>query len=215
MLRDNFDNYKFRASQVWNLFSEPKTKTAKEVGEFSESCKTWLHGIFLKEKYGFEKQMPTNKYFQKGILCEEQAIMLVNSVLFPNVWLEKNTIQKENEWITGECDNAQIPDTVFDTKCCWDLETFHYAEPTKEYEIQLNCYGLLYGAKNLLLCYCLINTPEELLSPFEKEYDYERMLPLPQDRLKWFKVDLKDNFEALLAEKVTKAREYLNNIKLK
>lgn len=209
----NFDYYKFRASSVWNLFSEHKTIKAKEAGDLSESCKTFLHNIFLKEKYGFEKEQPLNKYFQKGIEMEENAIGLVNDVLYPEYFLTKNTVKKENDFVSGECDNCEVPNTVFDTKCCWDLHTFHNAERTKEYEIQLNCYGLLYGATNLQLCYCLLNTPHELLSHYEVWYDYENMIPKEQ-RLKCFEVKQIENFETLLSEKVNKAREYLNQITL-
>ncbi len=208
----NFDNYEFRASSVWNLFLEPKTKAAKEAGEFSEGCKTFLHSIFLKEKYGFEKQSQPNKYFEKGLQCETKAISLVNEVLFPDTFLVKNTERKSNGFVTGECDNCEVPNTVFDTKCCWDLETFHFAEPIFQYEIQLNCYGLLYGCDRMLLCYCLLNTPKEL-APYDIWYDYENTIPATE-RLKFFEVQKIPNFETILQEKVIKAREYLNKLTL-
>jgi hypothetical protein len=209
----NFDYYEFRASSVWNLFTEPKTIKAKENGDLSESCKTFLHNIFLKEKYGFEKEILKNKYFEKGNLCEQKAIELVNEVMFANEFLTKNTVRKSNGYVTGECDNNEIENTIIDTKCSWDLDTFHNVEITKQYELQVNSYGLLYKATNLYVCYCLLNTPPKLLKDYETWYDYESMIPKEQ-RLKAEKVKVIDNFESILIEKVNKAREYLNGIKL-
>jgi len=209
----NFDYWEPRASSVWNLFSEPKTIKAKENGDLSETCKTFLNNIFLKEKYGFEKEQPFNKYFEKGKICEQKAIELVNEVMYPNEFLIKNTVRESNGYITGECDNNEIRNTVIDTKCSWDLDTFHNCEVTKAYEIQLNCYGLLYNASDLWLCYCLLNTPPQLIKDYEIAYDYELLIP-KENRLKAYKVKVIDNFESILIEKVNKAREYLNTIKL-
>ena len=209
----NFDYWEPRASSVWNLFSEPKTIKAKENGDLSETCKTFLNNIFLKEKYGFEKEQPFNKYFEKGKICEQKAIELVNEVMYPNEFLIKNTVRESNGYITGECDNNEIRNTVIDTKCSWDLDTFHNCEVTKAYEIQLNCYGLLYNASDLWLCYCLLNTPPQLIKDYEIAYDYELLIP-KENRLKAYKVKVIDNFESILIEKVNKARTYLNGIKL-
>lgn len=210
----NFDYYEFRASSVWNLFSEPKTVKAKENEDFSESCKTFLHNIFLKEKYGFEKEQPFNKYFEKGKICEQKAIELVNEVMFPNEFLIKNTVRKSNDYVTGECDNNEIENTVIDTKCSWDLDTFHWADKDdKKYSFQLNTYGILYKATNLWLCYCLLNTPPQLIKDYEIAYDYELLIP-KENRLKAFKIDVIPNFKTILQEKVNKARTYLNQIKL-
>ena len=212
-MKFNFDYWEPRASSVWNLFSEPKTIKAKENGDLSETCKTFLNNIFLKEKYCFEKEQPFNKYFEKGKICEQKAIELVNEVMYPNEFLIKNTVRKSNGYITGECDNNEIRNTVIDTKCSWDLDTFHNCEVTKAYEIQLNCYGLLYNSSDLWLCYCLLNTPPQLIKDYETCYDYESMIPKEQ-RLKAEKIKVINNFESILIEKVNKARTYLNGIKL-
>jgi hypothetical protein len=221
----NFDYYKIRASAVSHLFSQPKTIKAKENGDFSETCISFLHSIFLKEKYGFEENISHSKYLQKGIMLEDQAIGLVNSLLYKDVFIEKNTIRKSNDFVTGECDMdideygafSNVGKIVSDTKCSWSLKTFHKvtektAKENKAYVCQLNTYKWLYGADTMQLCYCLLNTPKEL-APFETWYDYELMIP-KENRLKVFTIDLIPNFEKELEQRVNKAREYLNTIKL-
>jgi hypothetical protein len=133
--------------------------------------------------------------------------------MYPNEFLIKNTVRKINGFITGECDNTEIFNTVIDTKCSWDLDTFHWAESIKAYEIQLNGYSLLYNATNLQLCYCLLNTPQHLLKDYETWYDYELMIP-KEERLKVYTINVIPNFEKELEQRVNKAREYLNKIKL-
>jgi hypothetical protein len=221
----NFDYWKPRASSVWNLFSEPKTIKAKEAGDFSETCKSYLHSVFLKEKYDFYEDISHSKYLQKGIMLEEQAIGLVNELLYKNVFIEKNTVRKSNDFVTGECDMdideygafSNVGKIVSDTKCSWSLKTFHKvtektAKENKQYGCQLNTYKWLYGADTMQLCYCLLNTPKKL-APFETWYDYELMIP-KEERLKTYTIDVIPNFENELKQRVNKAREYLNTIKL-
>ena len=61
-----------------------------------------------------------NKYTEKGIVLEEQAIKL--SGRKRGLPLKKNTERRENDWITGECD-IYVPSRrlIIDTKCSWDI----------------------------------------------------------------------------------------------
>ena len=59
--------------------TDPKEKAAKEAGELSKTAKTELKKIYIKEKYGREKDI-TTKQMQKGIEVEEESITLLSRV---------------------------------------------------------------------------------------------------------------------------------------
>lgn len=146
--------YKFRASQVGKLFSSK--------GDLTVTNKKALIEIYVQETIGFKKDI-TNKFWEKGVACEPEGRDLIQQ-LHPDVFIPKNTIRKENEYVTGEWD-VYFPDLrlVYDIKCAWDYLSFNNSELSVEYEWQLRCYMWLLSANKARLAYCLCDTPENIL----------------------------------------------------
>lgn len=148
----DFNNYLFRASQVGKIFSSK--------GDWTDTNKKALTEIYVQETTGFRMDI-TNKYWEKGTFCEPEARDLVQ-ILHPNVFFPKNSIRKENDYISGEWDIV-AGDIVYDTKVAWDYLSFSNAKLSIEYEWQLRCYMWILGLPKARLAYCLVNTPEHIL----------------------------------------------------
>jgi hypothetical protein len=154
---------KIRASALGDLMTEPKEKT--EI--LSKGAKTVLDNMAKEFVYGFN-EVVSGKYMEKGIIVEDQAIDLYNSVFFTNY--KKNTERKTNDWLTGECD-IFTGSKIIDIKSSWSLPTFPATQEegqNKGYEWQLRAYMMLWDVDEAEIAYCMVNTPDELIK-FEQE----------------------------------------------
>jgi hypothetical protein len=129
----------------------------------SETAKSEMIKIAKEDFYGYSSQM-TNKYVEKGIEVEDKSIELLSLVKFTKYI--KNKWRVSNDFLTGECDiNEEASDEIIDIKSSWSLETFP-ALPSdiniKDYEMQLRGYMMLYGRSKASVCYCMVDTPDEL-----------------------------------------------------
>lgn len=150
--------HKFRASSIAEIMTEPKSKT--EV--LSAGAKTAIEKLAKQFVYGYDEHI-RSRPMDKGIQVEDASIELVNSVFFANY--KKNTERRSNEWITGECD-IFTGDKVIDVKSSWSLSTFpatQGAGENKTYEWQGRAYMWLWDVESFEVCYCLVNTPDELI----------------------------------------------------
>ena len=150
---------KFRASSIGLIMTDPKSKDEK----LSVGAKTEIERIAKELVYGYDEVI-TSKYMDKGIAVEDQSIELYNSVFFTNH--VKNTERKSNEWITGECD-IFAPGKIIDIKSSWSLATFpatSKAGQDKQYEWQGRAYMWLWDVPEFEIAYCMVNTPDELIS---------------------------------------------------
>lgn len=150
--------HKFRASSIAEIMTEPKSKT--EV--LSAGAKTAIEKLAKQFVYGYDEHI-RSRPMDKGIQVEDASIELVNSVFFANY--KKNTERRSNEWITGECD-IFTGDKVIDVKSSWSLSTFpatQVAGENKTYEWQGRAYMWLWDVESFEVCYCLVNTPDELI----------------------------------------------------
>lgn len=219
-----FDNYKFRSSEVGNLFVEPRSKSET----LSETTKTWLDTIFIREYFGREKEIQS-KYLTKGNEVEEQAITLLQEVSNYMI-LFKNETHYKNDYITGTPDIV-TDDEVIDIKSCWDLFSFRKKdESNKMYYYQLQSYMMLTGMTKATLAYCLVNTPEHLIDIEIRKATYQYDVDeLPQvcenikrncifddiphkQRVQTYGFDYLETFEERLIEKVIFARQHLNEL---
>lgn len=165
-------NYKFHASSIGEIMTDPRSGTG-----LSETCKAHLLECWIKEKYGREKDI-SNKYIEKGLAVEEDAITLYS--LNTKTFWKKNNETLSNEYIVGtpdlfEGESIQKANSIKDIKASWSLYTYFgvFVKPiNKDYGWQLSSYCTLSGAKSAGLVYCLVNTPEQLI--------YKE-----QDALKW------------------------------
>lgn len=229
-----------RCSSLGSLMTEPVSKAEKEAGELSKTAKNYLKGIYIREKYGREKDILT-KQMEKGVLVEEESITLLS-----RVWkkmLYKNEERLNNDFLTGlpdifEGESIKNADTITDIKSSYDLFTFISKVGDtldKDYYYQLQGYMALSGAKQAYIAYCLVNTPEHIIagekyrlfkamnciSEESPEYIKEAMKieknmmfdDIPkEERVLIFSVQRDDDIILNMYQKVLKARLYLAHL---
>lgn len=117
----------------------------------------------------------TNKYVQKGIAQEEEAISVYQlyrkKVKGINSFFINNKKRLSNDYTSGEADLTDTNDFEncnegFDTKCSWELETFPFKGDKLDttYECQNQVYMWLSGAKKWTTVYVLVSVGEHLLN---------------------------------------------------
>jgi hypothetical protein len=122
------------------------------------------------------------KAIRKGNKCEYKAIELYNSVFGTSY--EKNKVRLANNWLDGECDIYDHENRkIIDIKCSWDLDSFKTAKKSTagnpKYVTQGYGYLDLYDCDEYEIAYCLMDTPEFLLSDHEKATNYGTFSHLP------------------------------------
>lgn len=222
----------FRCSSLGKIMSNPKKGISPL--ELSETAKTHIDDIWLKNNYGYRDVVITNELI-KGTVCEKQALMLLTE--FDSEVREKNTQRFENEFIQGEHD-IELSDCIEDMKCSWTLRTFFNVKENDDYKWQGYGYMFLRNKPKFKLRYCGIDTPEYLITKeinfqigklkmeiADEYFDVNEIakqvrinhtfstLPL-ESRIKTFEYDYnKDEIERMKA-KIIKAREYYNSLTL-
>ena len=218
---------KIRASQIAKLMTTPKTK-----GEvLSQTTKTYIKELVLEHKYGIKKEF-WSRYTDKGNEVEDEGINLAMDVLeLPFIY--KNDERLDNEYITGVPD-VNTDTILLDVKCSWDATTFPFFEtevPNKDYYYQLQGYMWLTGKDEALLCYCLVDTPIDIVEDeVRREHWRQKAIDenldirdfvqrkhtfghIPKEkRLKVFKIAKDEEIIEKIKEKVELAREYYNEL---
>lgn len=236
----DFSNVLFRASAIGHLMTEPKLVGDKKAGNLSEGAKTHLVDVFVQNKYGRQTDI-TNKYVEKGLQVEEDAITLYSRV--KKRYFKKNSQHLSNKFIKGTPDlftglEITFAEEIIDIKSSWDIYTFfrvHTKDVNNLYWYQLQAYLALTGAKRATLAYCLVNTPETLLmdekrrlfwkmnAGTEENKEYQaaceeldkamKFEDIPMnERVIEFKIERDDEEIERMYSKVEKAREYLNSL---
>jgi hypothetical protein len=218
---------KVRCSALGKIMSAPRNKS--EV--LSQTAKSYIHELVLQDKYGIRKEF-SSRYTDKGNEVENQSIALVNDVLDVG-FIYKNEEHYENDWITGTPD-VNTEDVLLDVKSSWDGTTFPFFEteiPTKDYFYQLQGYLWLTGKTQAILCYCLIDTPADMVASEVKRQHYilnkiEEDLELTREieskhmfshipknrRVKVFYVQKDETVIERIKEQVELCREYYNTL---
>ena len=216
---------KIRCSALGRLMTAPRNKTEL----LSQTAKSYIQELVLEHKYGIKKEF-SSRYTDKGLQCEDEAITLVNDVLGLG-FIFKNEEHFQNDWITGTPD-VNTNDILLDVKCSYEASTFPFFEteiPTPAYFFQLQGYLWLTGKTEALLCYCLINTPIEIVEDevrrehwkhkvidedleirdfVQKKHNFDQ---IPDNRkVKVFKVERDETIIWAIQEKVEEARIYYN-----
>lgn len=144
----------------------------KDAWELSTTAKTWIKETAKETFYGYEKQLE-NKYLEKGHQNEETAIKMVSDLIGADY--VKNTERKSLTWLTGEADIVdQKNGVIIDIKNAWDITTFpafkeDVNKKVKEagYDWQQKGYLILWKLKKAFVCYCITDTPAELVPDWE------------------------------------------------
>lgn len=199
---------KFRCSSIGKLMTEPKSKS--EV--LSVGAKTYIRELAAQEIFGVDFEI-SSKPIEKGIEVEGEAIELLNRVRGLN--LSKNTERRSNEFITGECDLFDpAAKRGHDIKASWSLATFHILPmdcEDKIYEWQMRGYMALWDAQEWEVNFCMVDTPDRLISFEKMELHYVSNIPENMRVTTWtVKRDL--DKEAAIYEKVKHANEYLKYV---
>jgi hypothetical protein len=219
--------FKIRCSAIGKIMTNPRTK-----GELlSQTAKTYIEEQVIADKYGIKKQF-YSRYTDKGILVEDDAIKLTSDVLeLGFIW--KNEDHFSNDFMTGTPD-VNTDNILLDVKSSWDATTFPFFAteiPTKDYYYQLQGYLELVGKTEALLCYCLVNTPEEMVEDevrrahwnanlleesldlrdeVQKRHNFDH---IPDNRrVKVFEVKKDEAVIEAIKERVELCREYYNTL---
>ena len=161
-----------------------------------------------------------NKYTEKGIALEEQAIKL--SGRKRGLPLKKNTERRENDWITGECD-IYVPSRklIIDTKCPWDIGSHpFFADEAEEkakkagYDIQMQGYMWLWDCDEAQIDFVLLPTPYDQLSSYDDPNRYIDLVEqIPQEkRITTVTIKRDEKIIEKIKERVEIAQEYYQQL---
>ena len=218
---------KIRCSAIGKIMTNPKTK-----GEsLSQTTKTYLQELAVEEIYGIRKEF-SSRYTDKGNEVEELSIALCNDVLNLG-FIYKNEENYSNDWISGTPD-VNTDEILLDVKSSWDATTFPFFDTelkNKEYFYQLQGYLWLTNKTEALLCYCLIDTPLQIVedeirrehwkaSLIEESLDLRAFVQakhtfghIPKEkRVKTFKIAKDDEVIESIKTRIEECREYYNNL---
>jgi hypothetical protein len=205
---------------------------AKTKGEtLSQTTKTYLQELAVQEVYGIRKEF-SSRYTDKGNEVEELSIALCNDVLNLG-FIYKNEEHFENDWISGTPD-VNTDEILLDVKSSWDATTFPFFDTelkNKDYLYQLQGYLWLTNKTEALLCYCLIDTPLQIVEDeirrehwkanlIEESLDLRAFVQskhtfghIPKEkRLKTFKIAKDDIIIENIKTRIEECREYYDNL---
>ena len=218
---------KIRSSAIGKIMTNPKTK-----GEsLSQTTKTYLQELAVQEVYNIRKEF-SSRYTDKGNEVEELSIALCNDVLGLG-FIYKNEEHYSNDWITGTPD-VNTNEILLDVKSSWDATTFPFFDTelkNKDYFYQLQGYMWLTDKEESLLCYCLIDTPLQIVedeirrehwkaSLIEESLDLRAFVQakhtfghIPKEkRVKTFKIAKDDEVIEAIKTRIEECREYYDNL---
>lgn len=183
----------------------------------SETAKSYIKQIAKEDYFGYYSELD-NKYINKGKRCEDESIELLNSVLFTNYI--KNTIRLNSDVLTGEADIV-AENEIIDIKTSWSLDTFPAISDdinAKDYEMQLRGYMMLYNKEKASVCYCMVDTPGDLIT-FEQVQLHEVSHIAPEKRITMLSFTRDLNIEKEIEEKCKASiefyKEYINKLENK
>ena len=218
---------KIRSSAIGKIMTNPKTK-----GEsLSQTTKTYLQELAVQEVYNIRKEF-SSRYTDKGNEVEELSIALCNDVLNLG-FIYKNEEHFSNDWITGTPD-VNTNEILLDVKSSWDATTFPFFDTelkNKDYFYQLQGYMWLTDKEECLLCYCLIDTPLQIVedeirrehwkaSLIEESLDLRAFVQakhtfghIPKEkRVKTFRIAKDDEVIESIKTRIEECREYYNEL---
>ena len=162
-----------RCSSISKIMTEPRSKKEKDAGEFSETAKSAMLEQARESLFGVRKDLDDVKCIQKGKMLEDAGVELYNRVFLQELVKMPPESRRNNGIITGEPDLVAAHDNKgVDIKVAWSLLTFPLTASQagkKEYEWQARGYMCLFDVDVWEIAYCALDTPAELLKPWDNE----------------------------------------------
>lgn len=156
-----------RCSSISKIMTKPRTKGA----EWSETAKAAMLETAREELFGVRRTLDDVRCIQKGRIQEDGGVQLYNDIFLYDLKKVEASERRSNGIITGEPDLIALGSQKgVDIKIAWSLLTFPLTEDQagkKEYEWQARGYMCLFDLPEWEIAYCAVNTPEELLKPWD------------------------------------------------
>jgi hypothetical protein len=207
--------FKIRASGAGNIMG------VKGLGKTGHS---FLQQWVKEQLYGRKKFM-TNKYVEKGLIMEDEAIDFIADELGYG-FLVKNEQFFRNDYFTGTPDII-LDDHIIDVKNSYDCFTFPLFEDNilnKDYIYQAQIYMELVGRDNYKLIYTLMDNPEHQIKKdfkwnnpnqldyedFKKDFVYSDLES--NLRIKVFEIKRDEEILDKLKERVLESRNYIKQL---
>lgn len=156
-----------RCSSISKIMTKPRTKGA----EWSETAKAAMLEEARERLFNVRKSLDDIRCIQKGVMCEDEGIQLYNDVFLYDLKKVEASERRSNGIITGEPDLIALGSQKgVDIKVAWSLLTFPLTEDQagkKDYEWQARGYMCLFDLPEWEIAYCAINTPDDLLKPWD------------------------------------------------
>lgn len=201
-----------RCSSIAAIMTNPQKKTE----EFSETAKSAMMEIVRERLFGVRKNLDDVAAIQKGRACEDAGINLYNNVFLYDLKKIQSDGRRNNGIITGEPDLvAAHSKKGVDIKVAWSLLTFPLtAEDAdkKGYEWQARGYMCLFDLPEWEIAYCAIDTPEELLKPWDDRAIHIIDSAIPEHhRITIARYTRDLEIEKIMLEKCAKANDWIEN----
>ena len=214
--------FKIRCSAIGQIMTNGKGGLSKTTQTY---CQTWL-----KEQLYNRRKTFSNKYTEKGLICEDNSIDFVAQQLDLGFIL-KNDKFFSNDFMTGTPD-VILNDTIIDVKNSWDCFTFPLFDDkiNKDYFYQAQVYMELCNIDNYKLIYTLMDTPQhliekeaywyaknngdvlddELLNKFTNQMTYNN---IDKDlRIKVYDIKRDKDVIKSIEQRVIECRDYINSL---
>lgn len=168
-----------RCHAIGQIMTKPRSKSE----EWSETAKEAMLNAAREEIFGVRKNLNDVRCIQKGLACEDDAIDLYNDVFMCNLKKVESSKRRSNGIITGEPDLvAASQGKGVDIKVAWSLLTFPLTADQankKGYEWQARGYMALFDLDVWEIAYCAMDTPEEILKPWDdlSEHYIDQSIP--------------------------------------
>lgn len=156
-----------RCSSIHAIMAEPKSKSEP----WSETAKKAMLEIVRERIFNVRANLDDLHMIKKGNACEQAGIDLYNDVFLCNLKKVEESERKSNGIITGCPDLVATTDGKgVDIKIAWSALTFPItaeAAGKRAYEWQARGYMCLFDLPAWEIAYCLVDTPEEILRPWD------------------------------------------------
>ena len=192
------------------------TGSTKKGEIFGETAKKAMMEMVRERLFGVRKDLDKVDAIKKGKMCEDAGVQLYNDVFMYNLEKVKAEERRSNGIITGEPDLiATGSNKGVDIKVAWSLLTFPLNEDMagkKDYEWQARGYMCLFDLPVWEIAYCAIDTPQELLKPWDDVniHVIDSSIPL-HHRITIARFERDLEIEKEMLEKCANANEWIEN----